>query len=192
MRLLPPFRGLQLDSIVLLDSQEKVHAAKHEIEAITHVGFDTESKPVFQPNQPKTGPHLIQIATPSKAYLCPIDFEYGIEMLRGILASETIAKVGFGLRSDQGAIQRALGVKLKRGVELSTAVQRLGYQQKVGLQTAVAIVLGEYLQKSKKVTTSNWASRTLSEAQLLYAANDAYASLRVHLALDVHVAPKIT
>jgi ribonuclease D len=37
--------------------------------------------------------------------------------------------------------------------------------------------------KSKSVTTSNWAARVLSERQLLYAANDAYAAIRIYHAL---------
>jgi ribonuclease D len=40
------------------------------------------------------------------------------------------------------------------------------------------------LSKSKSITTSNWAARELTERQLLYAANDAYAALRVYHALQ--------
>jgi ribonuclease D len=39
------------------------------------------------------------------------------------------------------------------------------------------------LLKSKSITTSNWAARELTERQLLYAANDAYAALRVFHAM---------
>jgi ribonuclease D len=40
------------------------------------------------------------------------------------------------------------------------------------------------LHKSKSITTSNWAADQLSERQLLYAANDAYAAIRVFHALE--------
>jgi ribonuclease D len=39
------------------------------------------------------------------------------------------------------------------------------------------------LLKSKSVTTSNWAEPHLTDRQLIYAANDAYAALMVHRAL---------
>jgi ribonuclease D len=39
------------------------------------------------------------------------------------------------------------------------------------------------LVKSKSITTSNWAARELTERQLLYAANDAYAAIRIFHAL---------
>ena len=39
--------------------------------------------------------------------------------------------------------------------------------------------------KSKKAATSNWSNLQLTEAQLVYAANDAYAALRVFQALQL-------
>jgi hypothetical protein len=59
----------------------------------------------------------------------------------------------------------------------------------MGAKAAVAIVLGQRLQKSKSVTTSNWASAELKPNQLLYAANDAYAALCVFRALGSPYAP---
>jgi ribonuclease D len=76
-----------------------------------------------------------------------------------------------------------LGIQLAAAIELDQIVRRLGYRQAVGLKAAVAIVLGRRLQKSRKMTTSNWALPTLSPGQLQYAADDAHASLAVYLAL---------
>jgi len=39
--------------------------------------------------------------------------------------------------------------------------------------------------KSKKAATSNWANLRLTESQLVYAANDAYAAARVFHALGL-------
>jgi ribonuclease D len=44
-------------------------------------------------------------------------------------------------------------------------------------------VLQQRFHKSKKTTTSNWAQAELSPTQRLYAANDAYAALRVYQTL---------
>lgn len=190
MRALPPFRGLPLERISLVRTEREAALAHEQIHAAGHVGFDTESKPTFFTHQLQTGPHLVQIATPSQAFLFATDSGAGAQVLREIIASEAIVKVGFGLKGDGGPILSKLGVVLHQLVELSAATRRLGFKQQVGLQTAVAVVLGQYLQKSKKVTTSNWASKNLSAAQLLYAANDAYASLCVYLQL-LKVAPRV-
>lgn len=184
IRELPKFNGLLLDQIYLIRTGHDLEFARSELCKVSHVGFDTESKPNFVANQPKTGPHLLQVSTLHHAFLFTPDHAPGNELLSEIIQSEKIVKVGFGLKSDRGPIHRKLGAKLRSTVELSAVVRRLGYRQQVGLQTAAAVVLGQYLQKSKKVTTSNWATNPLSTSQVLYAANDAYASLRVYLELS--------
>jgi hypothetical protein len=45
------------------------------------------------------------------------------------------------------------------------------------------VAAGKSFSKSKRVTTSNWAVAELQERQLVYAANDAYAALKVLEAL---------
>jgi ribonuclease D len=190
IRELPKFEGLPLQKICLLRTADDLFFAHDEISTVSQVGFDTESKPNFVANQPKTGPHLVQISTQQYAFLFTLDYLPGTELLSEIIRSDKIVKVGFGLKSDRGPICNKLGAKLDPTIELSAAVRRLGYKQQVGVQAAVAIVLGQYLQKSKKLTTSNWAAKTLSDRQLLYAADDAYASLCVYQEL-VRVAPHV-
>jgi len=80
---------------------------------------------------------------------------------------------------DRTQIQRKLGLRLGRSIDLSHLVKRLGFKDAVGLKVAVAVVLGQRFIKSKKATTSNWANPTLTPQQLQYAANDAHASLLV-------------
>ncbi len=68
---------------------------------------------------------------------------------------------------------------------IAEGFRRLGFKDAVGLKVSVAVVLGQRFSKSKKATTSNWAAARLTEAQLRYAANDAYAALRVYEALGI-------
>jgi len=180
IRELPPFEGLTRKEIVLLRNIDQVRAAADVLAGVEYVGFDTETKPVFLANQPKVGPHLLQIATTRCAFLCRPDFGPAVDLFRGVLTAASIAKAGFGLMSDHGPVERLLGARMRGTVELSQLVKQLGYAQMVGLQLGVAIVLGRYFRKSKRITTSNWGAASLSDAQLLYAANDAYASLMVY------------
>jgi ribonuclease D len=53
----------------------------------------------------------------------------------------------------------------------------------MGVKGAVAVLFNQRFIKSKKAATSNWANPRLSEAQLVYAANDAWAAAMVHAAL---------
>ena len=55
----------------------------------------------------------------------------------------------------------------------------------MGVRGAVAVMFNKRFIKSKKASTSNWANERLSEAQIIYAANDAYGALRVYKALGL-------
>ncbi|WP_157953567.1 3'-5' exonuclease [Zobellella maritima] len=190
MRALPEFSGLSVEHIHLVRSPAEVSFAYEQLSRCTHVGFDTESKPTFRAGESGTGPHLVQLATPEHAFLFSAGHAPGHALLAEIVQSERVVKVGFGLKSDRGPVRRKFGVELHATMELAGAVKRLGYRQQVGLQAAVAIVLGEFLPKSRKLTLSNWAAESLSSAQQRYAANDAYASLRVYQAL-ARMAPQL-
>ena len=68
-------------------------------------------------------------------------------------------------------------------VDRDRPFKQLGYRNAVGAKSAIAMLFNRKLQKSKSITTSNWAVKDLSDGQLIYAANDAYAAIKVHHAL---------
>ena len=70
-------------------------------------------------------------------------------------------------------------------LELNTVFRERGYRKDMGVKGAVAVLFNRRFIKSRKATTSNWANPRLTEAQLIYAANDAYAALRVFDALGL-------
>ncbi|MFG6465123.1 3'-5' exonuclease [Roseateles sp. BYS87W] len=180
---LPPYPGLPPSRIHVLSTPEHLAHAEARLRAAGPVGFDTESKPVFVAGAPQTGPHVIQFATATEAFIVQTRTPGVAEFLRAMVEGDAVVKVGFGLASDRPQLQRSLGLTLGRSVDLSHAVRRLGFKDAVGLKMAVAVVLGQRMSKSRKATTSNWAQATLTPQQLQYAANDAHASLLVYQAL---------
>lgn len=183
--LLPPFSGLALASIHVPTRREEFASAAAEISAAGIVGFDTESKPTFAVGELSEGPHLVQFALPDKAYLFQMHRTEGHPFLAELLSSEHVIKVGFGLRSDSKHIRAKLGVELGGTVDLNTVFSADGYHKEMGVRAAVGLVLNRRFAKSRKVTTSNWSQPELTAQQLLYAANDAYAALKVLEALDL-------
>ena len=180
---LPPFEGLALNRIFVIKTLSQLRIASEAIHSERFVGFDTESKPTWSKDAPRTGPHVIQFALSDRAYIIQAPLGILAEQLRSIIESEHIVKVGFGLNSDRGPLFRNLGFRLKTTVELSHVLRALHYKQKLGAKAAVAIVLGKNLPKLKSITTSNWALPKLTERQLEYAANDAFAALSVFRAI---------
>ncbi|MEZ2416340.1 3'-5' exonuclease [Luteibacter sp. RCC_6_2] len=180
---LPRFPSLDPNQVIVAESKVATAKAAAALRDAIVLGFDTESRPVFQAGMKGTGPHLIQLASATTAVLFPITGGTLPPLLRELLEDARIAKVGFGLKGDHRGLHTKFGIRLRGGVEVSGLVQALGFRQRVGLQTAVAVVLGQHLVKSKRITTSNWAARPLQPAQIAYAAHDAMASLRVYQAL---------
>ena len=186
---LPPFAGLPLERIQVLRTTEQFEAARHAIEAEHCVGFDTESKPTFTKDAVRNGPHVIQLALNDQAFIVQVGSAHALAFLKAIIESDQIVKVGFGLNSDRQPLFQKLGIHLRAAVELSQVLRKLHYKNALGAKAAVAVVLGQKLQKSKSVTTSNWASPNLSPKQLQYAANDAFAALKVFQAMQSPDAP---
>ena len=118
-----------------------------------------------------------------EAYLFQIHHPAAHPYLIKLLSDAQLLKVGFGLQSDHKHILNRLGVKPAGLLDLNRVFSMQGYHKEMGVRAAVAVVYGQRFAKSRKVTTSNWSQHELSDAQLLYAANDAYAALKVYDAL---------
>lgn len=183
--LMEPFAGLTLERIHVPASGPEFASAAAEIKAAGIVGFDTESRPTFVTGDVSEGPHVVQFALHDKAYLFQLHRADGHPFLLELLQSEQLFKVGFGLRSDRGHIHAKLGVHFNAVVDLNTVFSMDGYHKEMGVRAAVGLVLKKRFAKSRHVTTSNWSQRQLTPQQLLYAANDAYAALKVLEALDL-------
>lgn len=178
-QLLPPYVGIELRDVRVVRSERDAADALAALSSSDALGFDTESKPTFNKGEVSTGPHLVQLATDDAAYLFQIGAAPAIDVLRAVLESPLILKVGFGLTDDLRRLRGKLGIDPRNVLDLATALRR-GERNTLGTRTAVARFFGQRLQKSKKITTTNWALPRLSEKQILYAADDAHVALRIY------------
>lgn len=183
------FDGLCIDQVFLVTNERQAGLAREELLCAGSVGFDTESKPTFRKGEKSEGPHVLQFATLEKAFIFQAHFVENHPTIIEMLKSELLTKVGFGLGGDLSQISNRFGIRPASIVDLDRTFKKLGYRTSVGAKSAVAMLFQRKLIKSKAVTTSNWASRELSERQLLYAANDAYAALRIFHALQDRKVP---
>ncbi|MFY9326975.1 MAG: 3'-5' exonuclease [Georgfuchsia sp.] len=176
---LPPYPGIQPEDVTLVQSRQATEVAVTILMASDALGFDTESKPTFRKGEESTGPHLIQFATDDRAWLFPLTAQFDITILKPLLESPHIMKVGFGLKDDVKRLAAKFDIHTQGVLDLSVALR--GFQhQDFGAKTSVAYFFGQKLQKSKKISTTNWANPRFSQGQVLYAANDAQVPLRVY------------
>lgn len=181
--LLAPFERIGLDRIHLVATAAQAEAAARQLLAASAWGFDTESKPTFVQGEASQGPHVIQLALPQAVYVFQLH-DTGCRAIAGeLVAHPGIVKAGFGLGDDKRRIAAKLGVAPVDVLDLDTVFRQRGYRKQMGVKAAVAVLFERRFLKSRRATTSNWAARQLSESQMLYAANDAWAALRVYEAL---------
>ena len=182
-QLLPPYVALPDSAIYIPASDAAFAYAREQLLSQTALGFDTESKPIFHTAQIDTGPHVVQLATPTAAWLLQLHHPQALALAREVIAHPGICKVGFGLDNDKSTLPQRLGVQLENILDLDRLFKRYGYGASTGVRAAVALVLGQNFHKSKKQSTSNWSLPRLSDAQVRYAANDAHAPAMVYAAL---------
>lgn len=183
--LLPPFERLGLDRISLVATPAQAHDAYTQLSVASAWGFDTESKPTFRVGEVSDGPHVVQLATPEHAWVFQVHDAECRAVVASLMQLGGIAKAGFGLGDDRKRIVHKLGVQPEGVLELNTVFLQRGYRKDMGVKGAVAVLFNQRFMKSKKAATSNWANARLTESQLVYAANDAYAAIRVFNALGL-------
>jgi ribonuclease D len=180
---LEPLTRLGLDRIVVVSTRQEADLAFKALESHSVLGFDTESKPTFLRDEVSAGPHVVQFSTLDTAYIFQMHDEGCRETASALLVSVRISKVGFGLAGDHVQIKRTLGVHPQNVLDLNEIFRQKGYVKELGVRGAVAVVLNRRFLKSKKATTSNWSNRQLTESQIIYSANDAWAAIKVFDAL---------
>jgi RNA polymerase sigma factor for flagellar operon FliA len=180
---LPPYVGIRIADVHMVVTPEQAVAARDALLAADAIGFDTESKPTFTKGETSTGPHLIQFSTDDKAYLFQIGARtdaHTLAVLQAILEPAAPLKIGFGLADDVKRLHAKLAIRAAGVVDMSVALRTPGQRNDLGAKTAVAKFFGQKLQKSKKISTTNWALPRLNDKQILYAADDAQVALRVY------------
>lgn len=174
-----------LDRITLVSTGPQALAALEELRSARAWGFDTESKPTFKVGEMSDGPHVLQLSTPQRAWVFQLHDPECRAVAAQLMALPGVVKAGFGLGDDRKRILHKLGVEPVGVLELNHVFRERGYRKDMGVKGAVAVLFNQRFIKSKKAATSNWAAPRLTEAQLVYAANDAYAAIRVYDALGL-------
>lgn len=144
------------------------------------IGFDTETRPCFAPNQPRYGVALLQLSGPGKAFLFRVKTMGMHRRLANILADERIIKVGAAIHDDIRGLQKLRDFVPAGFVDLQKIVWEYGIRDK-SVKKMTAIILGFRISKTQQL--SNWEAEKLSDSQCSYAATDAWVCREMYLKL---------
>jgi len=144
------------------------------------IGFDTETKPCFVARAPKNRMALLQLSTEDKAFIFRLQ-QLGLpEELCSILENPAIIKVGAAVKDDINGLCTYTRFDAHGFADLQSMAEKFGIQEK-SVRKMSAIILGIRVSKSQQL--SNWESSRLSEAQLRYAAIDAWVCREMYMKL---------
>ncbi len=167
--------------IVLVDSlDDSFYAALRYLRRQKVIGFDTETRPTFTPDQHSNGTALLQLSGSSKAYLFRLHKTGLPKRLAAILANPAILKVGAATGDDIRGLQKITQFTAKGFVDLQSKVWEYGIRYK-SAKKMTAIILGVKISKAQQL--SNWEAEHLSESQLKYAATDAWVCRQMYMKL---------
>ena len=167
--------------IVLVDSEgEDFHRALRYLRRQKVLGFDTETRPSFSPDQPSGGTALLQLSGSGKAFLFRVKPMGLPRRLAAILANPSIVKVGAATQDDVRGLQKLCKFSPRGFVDLQNIVWEYGIRDK-SVKKMTAIILGVKISKAQQL--SNWEAEHLSESQLRYAATDAWVCREMYLKL---------
>jgi len=158
--------------ITVVDAlDERFEAAIRYLKRQKVLGFDTETRPTFTPEQHSNGTALLQLSGSGKAYLFRLQKTGLPRALSAILASPRIIKVGAATTDDVRGLQKIARFVPKSFVDLQSIVWEYGIRDK-SVKKMTAIILGVKISKAQQL--SNWEAETLTESQQRYAATDAW------------------
>jgi len=165
--------------LFLVDKLADVAKAIAVLEKEVILGFDTETRPSF-----KKGEHyhvaLMQLSTATKCFLfriCKIGLP---NELIDILANKKIAKIGAAVHDDIKQLQAKKHFLAQNFIDLQKFVKPYGIVD-ISVAKLTAIVLQAHISKKQQVT--NWEVPTLTDAQQVYAATDAWACRQIYCKL---------
>ena len=145
------------------------------------VGVDTETRPSFKRGTSHKVA-LLQISTADTCFLFRLNRIGMPASLQDFLMSDVL-KIGLSLKDDFMMLRRSKDLHAEEGnwIELQDYVGRFGIEDR-SLQKIYANLFGQKISKSQRL--SNWEADTLTEAQMRYAATDAWACVEIYRCLE--------
>ena len=162
--------------IVLIDNLKTFYEVFPRLLGSDLLGFDTETRPTFKKGKRNTV-SLIQLSTEFLACLIRIN-KIGIpDELASLLSDPSVIKAGVAVHDDIKFLKNVKKFNPEGFVDLQNVVKDFGIQSS-GLKKLSAIVLGFRISKRQQVT--DWEAEKLSEAQMVYAATDAWVCYQIY------------
>ena len=165
-----------LGEIRVITSEEDLNTWLPLLTKSSIVGFDTETKPSFKKGRGNSVA-LLQLASNEIALIIRIKNTGIPKALIQLLQNEKVLKIGAAIHDDIKALQKIKPFTPAGFIDLQNFAKEKKIESK-SVRKLAAIVLNVRVSKNQQL--SNWESDTLTEAQLQYAATDAWICREIY------------
>ncbi len=166
--------------VIVIEEAEQADEVAEFLNRQMCLGFDTETRPSFRKGEVYRV-SLLQLATCEQVFLFRLNKCGFRPALIRVLANPQIVKVGVGIRDDNRNLRKLANFIPASFVDMQEYAERFGIEDK-SFSKLMAIIFG--VKISKRQRTSNWEAPVLSEAQIRYAATDAWGALKMYQRLS--------
>lgn len=166
-------------NVFLINCYNDLKQVKKMLDKEKYLGFDTETRPSFKKGK-SFNVSLLQFANSGNAYLIRIN-KIGLpEEIIEILENPNIKKIGVALKDDIASLKKISKFEPRSFIDLQQFVKNFGIEDN-SLKKIVAIILRFRISKRQQI--SNWELDELTEAQINYAATDAWVCQKIYSTL---------
>ena len=169
--------------IHVIKEPDQIAGAIRQLETETVLGFDIETRPTFRVGQ-SYPPSLLQLAGERAVYIFQLRQCRMTKAIRRLLTNPKIIKSGVALDRDILDLSKLATFKPAGFVDVGQLAKQAGCMNH-GLRGLASLLLE--FRISKNCQTSNWAQKTLTQAQIDYAATDAWVGRELYFKLQEHM-----
>jgi ribonuclease D len=162
---------------ILVQNDEQMLLAAENLLREEVLGFDTETRPSFRKGESFPAA-ILQLGSASTVYVIQLLKLTDYTPVAELLSNPRIIKAGVAIADDIKKLQENIDFKPAGFVEIADLTQKAGILN-TGLRSLAGLLLR--IRISKRAQVSNWARPDLTEAQLQYAATDAWISRRLYI-----------
>ena len=166
--------------VTMVDSPAKLRKMKKFPSGNGIAGFDTETRPSFRKGL-QYPCSLVQVAFEEEVILIRLNKIGFPSILSDYLSDEGKVKIGIAIRDDIRQLQYLSRFSPASFMDLNEICPAIGFES-IGAKRLTALILGKKISKRQQV--SNWDARQLTEAQIRYAATDAWVCREIYLNLE--------
>lgn len=140
------------------------------------LGLDTETRPAFRKGQ-NYKVSLLQVSTEDTCFLFRLNHIGLPDSVLRLLTDTKVTKVGLSWHDDLCMLRRRREFTPGQFVDIQNLTGQLGIEDQ-SLQKLYANLFHEKISKGQRL--SNWEIETLKDAQLMYAATDAWTCINLY------------